>query len=418
MLSATSENLSSAVRVDSAGRVGSAGHKSSKENKASNKNKERIQTIHDLIDQTYQVSVPITSIPLPFAQGQLGSSVDWDLLRLDCFHPVVSGNKWFKLLPFLLQAHEQQSPLLISFGGRHSNHLHALAYMANLLDFSLVVVVRGYVEQPMTWTLNQVASLGGEIFYVGHEEYKHRHDLEHWQQHSELAQFVSSYQLPGITEATWIGEGGRIMDSDLDRDVDRNIDRNMDNTAEQDISIKLLEAVIHNSLKQADKEPHSYQMLTAAAGSGSFAGLLSRLITENFPEADLCITLAVNDESVVQQLSPFSQCLLAQRKGFGKIDEQLVEFISQFYQQTKVLLDPVYNAKQIMILAQAHQAIENLRQKRIQQAQSEIRSVLSIHSGGLQGFMGCFNHTLFKQAGLACSEFQSALLSLEEEMSA
>ena len=92
-----------------------------------------------------------------------------------------------------------------------------------LLDFSLVVVVRGYIEQSMTWTLKQVASLGGEIFYVGHEEYKHRHDLEHWQQHSELAQFLSSHQLPGITEATWIGEGGRIMDSDMDRNIDIDI---------------------------------------------------------------------------------------------------------------------------------------------------------------------------------------------------
>jgi len=32
----------------------------------------------------------------------------WDILRLDIIHPVASGNKLFKLLPYLLLAEQQQ----------------------------------------------------------------------------------------------------------------------------------------------------------------------------------------------------------------------------------------------------------------------------------------------------------------------
>ena len=53
-----------------------------------------------------------------------------DVLRLDELHPIVSGNKWFKLKYYLQQALQQNAVTIASFGGPYSNHLVALAFAA------------------------------------------------------------------------------------------------------------------------------------------------------------------------------------------------------------------------------------------------------------------------------------------------
>ena len=80
------------------------------------------------------------------------SSKRWCEIRLDQMHPIISGNKLFKLLPFLslFQQHDYQQ--IISLGGRHSNHLHALAYLCDQLNIPFTALVRGYPEQAITPT--------------------------------------------------------------------------------------------------------------------------------------------------------------------------------------------------------------------------------------------------------------------------
>jgi 1-aminocyclopropane-1-carboxylate deaminase len=60
------------------------------------------------------------------------------LLRLDLIHPVVSGNKLFKLHYFIEQAKLNNVERLITFGGAYSNHLIATAYYANKIDITLI----------------------------------------------------------------------------------------------------------------------------------------------------------------------------------------------------------------------------------------------------------------------------------------
>ena len=50
-----------------------------------------------------------------------------NILRLDLLHPVVSGNKWFKLRYYIEKAQEQNKNSLVTFGGAWSNHIHATA---------------------------------------------------------------------------------------------------------------------------------------------------------------------------------------------------------------------------------------------------------------------------------------------------
>lgn len=57
-----------------------------------------------------------------------------DILRLDLLHPIVSGNKWFKLRYYIEQAQEQNKKSLVTFGGAWSNHIHATAAAGKWLD--------------------------------------------------------------------------------------------------------------------------------------------------------------------------------------------------------------------------------------------------------------------------------------------
>ena len=54
--------------------------------------------------------------------------VHWSVARFDKLDNGLSGNKAFKLLPQLIRAHRSGVKTLLSFGGWHSNHLHALAH--------------------------------------------------------------------------------------------------------------------------------------------------------------------------------------------------------------------------------------------------------------------------------------------------
>ena len=64
-------------------------------------------------------------IPL-FIQKKLDVAV----LRIDRVHPVVSGNKWFKLQPYLQEAVATAKKRIITFGGAWSNHIVATAAAA------------------------------------------------------------------------------------------------------------------------------------------------------------------------------------------------------------------------------------------------------------------------------------------------
>ena len=59
--------------------------------------------------------------------------VEVSMLRLDKIHPIISGNKWFKLKYNIEAAITAQKSTLLSFGGAYSNHLIATAAAAHSL---------------------------------------------------------------------------------------------------------------------------------------------------------------------------------------------------------------------------------------------------------------------------------------------
>ena len=72
------------------------------------------------------------------------AGIRFGILRLDAIHPLVSGNKWFKLKENIRLAQAAGANGLLTFGGAFSNHLLATAAAAKTLGFSATGIVRGF----------------------------------------------------------------------------------------------------------------------------------------------------------------------------------------------------------------------------------------------------------------------------------
>lgn len=117
-------------------------------------------------------SVRLERIPSRFFAAR---GLHLSVLRLDQIHPSISGNKWFKLTPWLNQTEHKALPLL-SFGGAWSNHLHALAFAGHRLGIETIGVVRGEPEYAANAMLTDARGWGMRLHFVTRAEYRRRHD--------------------------------------------------------------------------------------------------------------------------------------------------------------------------------------------------------------------------------------------------
>ncbi len=114
--------------------------------------------------------------------------VQVQVLRLDRVHPMISGNKWFKLLPQL--EHGDPTVPILSFGGAFSNHLHALAWAGKKIERRTIGIVRG--ESQQTPTLADAKRWGMELHFISRSAYREKTDSEFL---VELQEKFGSFQL-------------------------------------------------------------------------------------------------------------------------------------------------------------------------------------------------------------------------------
>lgn len=111
-------------------------------------------------------AVSVDTVELPELSKR---KVGLDVLRLDKIHPVVSGNKWFKLKGHLQMA--AGSPL-ITFGGAWSNHIVATAYAAAKTGLPATGIIRGEKPAHLSATLQAAASYGMNLQFISREQYR------------------------------------------------------------------------------------------------------------------------------------------------------------------------------------------------------------------------------------------------------
>ena len=268
-----------------------------------------------------------------------------DVLHLDKIHPIISGNKWYKLKYNLIEAEKQGYGSLLSCGGPHSNHLHALACGGQSLGFKTLAFVRGYEELPLTPTLKDCQRMGMELMFVDKQTYKQRYD-EQWCQ--QQAEEYSSY---------WIAEGG-------------------DNSFG------------HHGCAELAQYCQGYDEVWLSIGSGcTFLGLaeglesLASTFTGPLPGIQGVLAIkggeALGGDLLSQVGEQHHINTAGHLGGFGKCPQPLIDLI-QSYDQQGLMLDPVYTGKLVMAFEQSWQA----------GILDESKRYLIIHSGGLQGRRG------------------------------
>lgn len=300
-------------------------------------------SLEDLAERLAHLRAPTFTI---HTEQTRALAIHWQMLKLDVLGSALSGNKLFKLLPFLLAAKQQRKSHLISFGGAYSNHLYALAAAGQHFGFQVTAVVRGYAQQPETATLADLRRMGAAIHFADKVEYARRYDEDY---HVQLA--------ARYPQALIINEGG---------------------AGHYGIEgAKMIAQVIANSV---DQMPDN---IVLATGTGtSFAGLLENpVIPEN---TQIMAIAALHNIAEIEQLVKNSQHKNYriidgfQCGGFAKLNPALARYMVDFEHQQQILLDPIYTAKMCF-------AIDTMIHSGNIPSGS---SVLCIHTGGLQGRRG------------------------------
>ena len=93
------------------------------------------------------------------------------VLRLDKIHPIISGNKLFKLQYLLQDAIQTPDQKIITFGGAFSNHLVATAFACRQNNLSCIGIVRGERPVQLSHTLHNCLHFGMELQFVSRQEY-------------------------------------------------------------------------------------------------------------------------------------------------------------------------------------------------------------------------------------------------------
>ena len=273
------------------------------------------------------------------------AGIDVAILRLDLIDPLISGNKWFKLKHHLTAAEQAGAKGIISLGGAHSNHLHALAAAGRRFGFQTVGLMRGHpVETP---TVLDLQAFGMQLHWLGYAGYRARHDADFWTQWRE--RYPQLYPVP---------EGGGGLDGAL--------------------GCGEIVAQARRQLSALGWDDYHGWWLACGTGT-TLAGLVlaeagqRRVYGAMAVPADHGVDGNVMDILGVQQGG--YQLLDASRGGFAKTDPELLAFIAASEHESGVPLEPLYTGKALLALIQAVQAGTIARATRL----------IFVHTGGLQG---------------------------------
>ena len=260
--------------------------------------------------------------------------------RLDLLHPVVSGNKFFKLKYNLEQAVKQNKGI-ITMGGAYSNHLAATAYACAKNQIPSIGVVRGEIAEPLSPTLAFCTSQKMQLVSVSRSGYQRNS--------AEIIQLLQQYP-----DYFFVPEGG-------DNDYGEK------GCAEIPSLIPHYETFTHiacavgtgTTVRGIAKQSHPHQQIIAIP--------VLKIKTdeqEQFAERHLNTNNFKNIHPLFNHAG----------KGYAKFDETLLRFCNRFFEQTQIPLDIVYTAKLFMA---AEELLQNLLQP--------THRLLLLHTGGLQG---------------------------------
>ena len=262
--------------------------------------------------------------------------------REDLTHPEISGNKYWKMFYNVKKYLEKEvsERKIITFGGAFSNHIAAAAALGKEFGIKTLGIIRGneledsWQENPTLFSAHQN---GMSFRFVTRETYRYKEKMM-----KELqTEFPESLVVP---------EGGT------------------NENAVEGIQYMLTD------------ETKDFDYICSAVGTGGTVSGLSKFAQ---PHQKIIGFKAVKDNSLENRIKNLSKkdnftLVDASDGGFGKITDENVRFINEFYQYFGIVLEPVYTGKML-------RKIFEMIADNYFPANSKI---LAFHTGGLQGIVG------------------------------
>lgn len=282
----------------------------------------------------------LEDITIDNVTGEALAGAELDVLRLDKIHPVISGNKWFKLKAYLEQTGQRG---IATFGGAFSNHIVAAACAAQMRGVPCVGIIRG--EEPPVWsdTLKEAHSYGMRLVFVSrtlYNRYKRQTDITGLD--------------PGLADYQVIPEGG---------------------TGEPGVTGA--EEILHH-VPDRDKYTH----IVTAVGTGTTVAGIIRAVSPN--QQVLGFSSMKNNKGLHSEIEALLLRSISSNfrvvhdyhfGGYARYTNSLPEWMNWFYHMSKIPLDFVYTGKMMFGV------FDWIRQGYFPAGSK----ILAIHSGGLQG---------------------------------
>lgn len=273
-----------------------------------------------------------------------------DVLRLDLIHPVISGNKWFKLKEYLKEAQLLNKKIILTFGGAYSNHIVATAAAAKKNELESIGIIRGEKPTVLSHTLKDAMNFGMNLFFVSRTAYKEKiippEVFAHFKEEEIYIVNEGGYGAKGV-------EGAKTI------------------------------------LRLADFSSHTHILDVVGTGT-TIAGLIESSYRH---QSVIGISSMKNNFSLQYETEKFLSEQNKQRLtlihdyhfgGYAKYTQELIDFMNEWFKQTSIPSDFVYTGKLFF-------AVKDLIQKNYFPPESKL---LVIHSGGLQGNLSLPKGTL------------------------
>lgn len=268
--------------------------------------------------------------------------------REDQIHPFISGNKYRKLKYNILQADKLGKKTLLTFGGAFSNHISAVAYAGYQFGFDTIGIIRGDelgVDPEETLsknpTLRTASEHGMRFKFVSRSDYREKNSISFIKALKE--EFGDFYLVP---------EGGT-----------------------NKLAVKGCEEI----LKPDDE---TFDVICCAIGTG---GTISGLINSSGEQQTVLGFPALKGDFLDKEIKRYTienkNWSLVNKYhfgGFGKISEELVDFMNYFHAETGIPLDPIYTGKMM------YGIVDMIKNGYFREG----TRILAIHTGGLQGIEG------------------------------
>ena len=269
------------------------------------------------------------------------NNVKITMLRLDEIHPVISGNKLFKLYYFLKDAVNSSRKKIITFGGAFSNHLAATAFACKEMNLECIGIVRGEKPAILSHTLVFCMENGMQLQFISRASYQKINEKDF------LEELKNKYG-----ESILIPEGGFSIKGKEGAEL---ITQFFGDKKFTHVCLPVGTATTFAGIVDSNRNESEIIGL----------GVLKNLhdIEKRFHE------LEVNPERKYSFIGDYHF------GGYAKKTDELISFINKFYDQHKIPLDFVYTGKMMF-------GVNDLIQKKYF---PEGADILCIHTGGLQG---------------------------------